>query len=596
MAIEPMRLVRLATSPDNVFTMIDYILSVDHFHPELASQVINEGNGGLAFPNDRIYESFLNRCEKIVSDLDLELDDDFDREYSIEEIEAAISEAELKYRTLHSHETKSTLNEDDKIALAKLKQYPLDHLENSSIRLRFGRVPTSSLSKITLHADKRFVFTELHRNKHYGWIAYVNLEEDSTVLNTLFDSLYFEAIAIPIFSEEDLNHECYELLDHIYGYVKKQKSKEAYLKYITVFGEQVVLTGFVPSNEVNDFRALFTDRVIFQDFPAEAEPGLMAPTKLKNGWFSSPFTLFVEMYGLPKYGGFDPTFYFALTFCLLFGIMFGDLGQGLVLVLGGLYFHKKKGMQLGGIAARIGVFSMFFGFLYGSVFGNETILLPLLEPLGLPIHVASPSFTMTLLMATVGLGSFLIISSIIINIILLMKAKKYDLALFNQNGLAGLMFYGFVLSFIALSFSGSELNIMNPITIIIFIVLPLLSILLKEPLTNLMNKEAMAPHEGWGSYISEGFFELFEVVLGFVTNTMSFLRVGGFVLSHAGMMAVVMTLNEMAGNAGIVVFIIGNIIVIGLEGLVVGIQTLRLEYYEMFSRYYDGGGKKFNSV
>ena len=84
-------------------------------------------------------------------------------------------------------------------------------------------------------------------------------------------------------------------------------------------------------------------------------------------------------------------------------------------------------------------------------------------------------------------------------------------------------------------------------------------------------------------------------MLSFVANTMSFLRVGGFVLSHAGMMAVVMTLKEMSGAYGIVVMILGNVIVILLEGLIVGIQTLRLEYYEMFSRYYEGGGKKFNS-
>ena len=75
---------------------------------------------------------------------------------------------------------------------------------------------------------------------------------------------------------------------------------------------------------------------------------------------------------------------------------------------------------------------------------------------------------------------------------------------------------------------------------------------------------------------------------------MSYLRVGGFVLSHAGMMLVVMTLMDMVGGFGSpIVLIIGNLFVMGLEGLIVGIQTLRLEYYEMFSRYYVGGGKKF---
>ena len=113
------------------------------------------------------------------------------------------------------------------------------------------------------------------------------------------------------------------------------------------------------------------------------------------------------------------------------------------------------------------------------------------------------------------------------------------------------------------------------------------------PLKNLLHKQALKPHEGWGGYLVESIFELLEVVLSFVSNTMSFLRVGGFVLSHAGMMVVVMTLKEMTGSAGLLVLVIGNIFVIGLEGLIVGIQTLRLQYYEMFSRYFAGGGKKY---
>jgi V/A-type H+-transporting ATPase subunit I len=91
-------------------------------------------------------------------------------------------------------------------------------------------------------------------------------------------------------------------------------------------------------------------------------------------------------------------------------------------------------------------------------------------------------------------------------------------------------------------------------------------------------------------------FELLDVLLTFITNSMSYLRVGGFVLSHAGMMLVVMTLVKMTGGAGPVVLVLGNLFVMGLEGLIVGIQTLRLEYYEMFSRYYDAGGTKFTAL
>lgn len=100
-----------------------------------------------------------------------------------------------------------------------------------------------------------------------------------------------------------------------------------------------------------------------------------------------------------------------------------------------------------------------------------------------------------------------------------------------------------------------------------------------------------------GAYLTVAPFELFEVVLSFFSNTMSFLRVGGFVLSHAGMMAVVFTLSEMVGNAASpAVIIIGNLFVMGMEGLIVGIQVLRLEFYEMFSRYFDGDGKPFSPV
>ncbi|MBR4223911.1 MAG: ATPase, partial [Oscillospiraceae bacterium] len=96
--------------------------------------------------------------------------------------------------------------------------------------------------------------------------------------------------------------------------------------------------------------------------------------------------------------------------------------------------------------------------------------------------------------------------------------------------------------------------------------------------------------------IATNFFECFEYLLGYATNTLSFVRVGGFVLSHAGMMSVVLALSEMAGSGSVIVMVLGNIFVMGLEGLLSGIQVLRLEFYEMFSRYYVGGGKPFTPV
>lgn len=595
MAIEKMRLVMVSTDPKNVLSMINNIMTCPNFHPELATEVVKDGDGGLIYPNDRIYDSYLSRCERIVTDLHLDLTDHYDQAYSVAQIEEALQEAEQRYNTLHRQESSlSSLNDDDKIALKKLREYPMDSVEEGFIRVHFGRIPTNSLSKITLHNDERFVFTELHRTKQYGWIVWICLEEDEMHLTEMFESLFFEPLAIPVGADDNLRKECSVLLDNIYGYVKEQSLKEAYYKYITIYNQEAVIVGFIPEERLDIFKSLFAEDMKVLDFEATTQKDLLPPTRLKNGWFSRPFESFVEMYGLPKYGEFDPTPFFSVTYCLLFGIMFGDLGQGFVIALGGYLLSKKKGIKLGDVAVRIGFFSMFFGVIYGSFFGNEEILEPLLAPLGLPIHVTSPDFTMSLLLTTVALGVVLILTSICINIVLSFKKKDFTSAVYSQNGIAGLMFYGFIMAAVALNSQGVQ--IVNTLTILVFIVVPLLMILFKEPLSNLMNKMSASPHDGWGGYLVESFFELFEVLLSFIANTMSFLRVGGFVLSHAGMMSVVMTLNEMAGSAGILIVIFGNIFVIGLEGLIVGIQTLRLEYYEMFSRYYDGGGKPFKSV
>lgn len=97
-------------------------------------------------------------------------------------------------------------------------------------------------------------------------------------------------------------------------------------------------------------------------------------------------------------------------------------------------------------------------------------------------------------------------------------------------------------------------------------------------------------------FLVEALVEGFDVVLSYATNTISFVRVGAFALSHAGMMGVVMTLAGMEkGNPNWLIVVLGNLLVAGLEGLIVGIQVLRLEYYEMFSRFYSGSGKPFIS-
>jgi len=601
MAIEKMRLLRLAGSKENIEKILLTAFSTRDLHAELASHVVNDGNGGELLPEDSTYADYLNRIESIIRSLHSELMCTFDgvTTFTNDEIEAYLTQVENNYEKINETlMNQSSLTKEDKDALTKLREFNIDALNHTKYTaVNFGRLPVSSLSKLPLHDEKRYAATILSKNNHYAWVFYVTLNENKTEVAKLFDSLFYEPIAIPKVDEKQLVFDCESVLGKIYGYVKHCADIRKYYKYIALFDKTAVITGFVPQRRVKKYKTMFGEMtdVVIQDFPAGLEEGLEPPTVLRNNWFAQPFELFVEMYGLPHYGEFDPTFYVSVTYALLFGIMFGDLGQGFLLVVIGWFLYRKTKGKLWAIVHRIGFSSMIFGTLYGSVFGNEELLNPMYQALGFaskPIHVMEPEFTMPLLGAAIALGAILILLSMTINIVLQFKRKNYGDALFSQNGIAGWIFYGSILFGVALQM-GLKINVANPFTIGLFLIVPLVIILFRVPLKNLIAKLQVKPHEGWVGYLIESFFELFEVILSFMTNSMSFLRVGGFVMSHAGMMIVVTVLEGMTGKFGIVTLIIGNLFVIGLEGLIVGIQTLRLEYYEMFSRYFEGGGKKY---
>ena len=132
----------------------------------------------------------------------------------------------------------------------------------------------------------------------------------------------------------------------------------------------------------------------------------------------------------------------------------------------------------------------------------------------------------------------------------------------------------------------------------VLIALSALAMFFKEPLTKIIEKEKGPKIEGGiVMFLVQGFFEMFEVCLSYFSNTLSFVRIGAFAVSHAAMMSVVLMLAgaENGGSPNWVVVVLGNLFVMGIEGLIVGIQVLRLEFYELFSRYYRGDGKPFVS-
>ena len=600
MAIVKMKYVSVATDESHIDEMVLDGVHSGLLHAVHAADIINEDNGGHLINDENPYSGYLQTLQNFAHSVNYTLDPERapKKHYTNEEMDAFIDELDETFG-LETDANTVLLTPDDERALGALSECGFERMHACQyLNFGFGRLPRESYKKLSMYKDEIFVHHHVHETPQYVWMLYVTSDSYVDKVRKIFKDLYFEPIDIPMIDVKKQLEHYKDQIDDIYAFCNEENSVHELYPYIAEINEKYLLSGFVKADEVDRYKAIFKDlpSTIEVKDPSEV-PDLECPTLLKNNWFAKPFEMFLGMYGVPKYTDFDPTGFMAFTYCLLFGIMFGDLGQGLVLFILGLVFEKKG--QIFGIINRCGITSMIFGFLFGSVFGYEELLNPVHQSLfGVReklFDVMAQSSTMVLLIGAVAIGAVLILTTQCMNIVNRFKHHQLGDAIFSQNGIAGLVFYGgIVFAIVATMLLGW--NVLNPVYLGIFIVLPVISFVMKEPLSNAVEHKTVKPEEGWGGYIAQSIFELIDVLLTFVTNSMSYLRVGGFVLSHAGMMLVVMTLVEMTGKAGAAVLIFGNIFVMVLEGLIVGIQTLRLEYYEMFSRYYDAGGVQFNAL
>lgn len=505
-------------------------------------------------------------------------------------------------------------------------------LKYKYMKVRFGRVDVNYYKRLEkyLFDDLNAVFIEGIRNENYVYGCYFVSNADSSKVDSVFNSLHFERIAIP--SEyigtpeqaceelekaiEEKQKEIAEIEKQIRELMAKNAAKLRGAKrrleeLSTNFDvrklaarieegdnkeDYYILCGWMGEEDVKKFLAESkNDDKVFVVVEEDKEKFFgEPPTKLKNPRFFKPFEMFIRMYGLPANDEIDPTMFVALTYTFIFGAMFGDVGQGLCLfVFGGLLYLIKK-INLAGIISIAGLFSTFFGFMFGSIFGFEDVLKPLwIRPID---HMTTLPFLgklNTVFIVAVAFGMFLIIVAMILHIINAAKSKDVEGTWFDANGVAGLVFYLAVVVTIVLFMTGNPLP--GGIVMGVMFGVPLLLIFLKEPLARRIEKRADKMETGPGMYVVQGFFEMFETLLSYFSNTISFIRIGAFAVSHAAIMEVVLQLaGAESGHPNWIGVIFGNLFVCGFEGLIVGIQVLRLEYYEMFSRFYSGSGRAFN--
>lgn len=382
------------------------------------------------------------------------------------------------------------------------------------------------------------------------------------------------------------------------------------------------VSGWIPEKEqeayMTELDQLTEGRVAIRIYEPYEVPSVMAnkeqvPVKLSHGKFVKSFERIIFSYGAPVYGTIDPTPFVAIFFTILFGIMFGDLGQGLVILLAGILMACKV-IKVGGwnkfapIFMAIGITSSFMGLLTGEVFSNETWLKPfsywvtgLFGNPHAPILTLMPSSDPSSIKAMFGVFGVAVAIGFVINTIGLILnminnfiRKNYAEAIFGKNGLAGAVFFWYIIVLI-LRIVLTHHAIAAYDWVIIGV--SLFFAAFAEPFENLVEGKRPLLENGFGTYVISSIVEVIEVISGYLSNTVSFVRVGAFALSHAVLGYVILILTEMCGGqgsiAGIVVMIAGNAVIIVLEGMIVAIQVIRLQYYEFFSKFFHETGSEF---
>ena len=499
------------------------------------------------------------------------------------------------------------------------------------MKVRFGRIEVDYYKRLEryLFSDLNAIFLEGVRNENYVYGCYFVSNAEASKVDSVFNSLHFERISLsrdyvgtPELACQDIQKEindAAEQMKEIDTKIEELMTKHASqllgarrrleelsnnfdvrkMAARTDVGDNkedyYILCGWMGEKDVEAFvkEAEHDDKVFIVVEEDKEKFFGDPPTKLKNPRFFKPFEMFIRMYGLPAHDEMDPTMFVALTYTFIFGAMFGDVGQGLCLfVFGGLLYLIKK-INLAGIISIAGLFSTFFGFMFGSIFGFEDVIQAhWLRPVDAMTNLPFIGQLNTVFVVAIAFGMGLNILVMIFNVINSIKSHDVENMLFSHNGIAGLVFYGFLVLTIVLYMTGHKVP--GNILMVIFLGVPVILFVFKEPLGNLVTKQHKKMEEGKVMFFVQAFFELFETMLSYFSNTISYVRIGAFAVSHAAMMEVVLMLSgASAGHTNWIVFVLGNVLVCGLEGLVVGIQVLRLEYYEMFSRFYKGTGREF---
>ena len=649
-----MRLLELMVLKEDISKVIEYIGKAKCFQFDSDLQE----SSSISNPQKDIFD----KLQLVRNYLDIKDVEDYGNDFSLP-TENDISRSQiildaidnLKKRETDATEEKKRIDDAYKEALSfanlKVPYSQLDHL--SFLSLRIGKIDPSVFDELAFSVGTRGIIIPLGDDK--SKILAASSKKGRFALDSELKKYGFVALEIP----ENFNG----IPDDVFATMKNEteKAKEtlesiqqerknfadthkdeliSLLRHYSV-GMQVQavqdklestqlvyrITGWIPlanSRDVmNDLDELTEGRIAIRQFNPNEVPSVKSgrekvPVKLNHGKIVANFDRMIFSYGSPLYGTIDPTPFVAFFFTLLFGLMFGDAGQGLVFLILGILMTTKVikkfpvlGSGFGPIFICIGISSTIMGILTGEFFGNGEVLEPVSRFLkglfgdtshGSILHLMPSASSIDklfyFLLFTMGIGFIINSVGLVINIINNFSLGRIGKAIFSKTGICGTIFFWYVV-YVAIK----ALVFKSPVGVFDFVVLGvcLLGIFFSEPLTHLVEGHRPIMENGLVATLVEGIVELLEVVSSYLSNSVSFLRVGAFALAHAVLGYIIFTMTSLiqsnggwGGTAGsIAVSIFGNLLVIVLEGMIVAIQVVRLQYYEFFSKFFTETGREF---
>ena len=652
----PMRLLELMVLKQDISSVIEFIGKKESFQFYTKKKIEKKDDDDPKFNLD-VDRHLYDEIKNVAIDLNVASDNlditsakspSEDDRSKLTQILAAYNDLEknLENARTAAEKVTSAVKEANAFSNLKVSYSELDHL--SFLSLKIGRIPAENYENLKENLEDDAVLVPLGDDKSHVLLA--SSKKGRFALESILKEYGFVELEIPkdfMGVPEDVieglkkeEREALGLIKELEHQKKnfKETNESEILRLLASFTIAVQIeeikntlqstelvyriTGWVPKSETESYMKELDEitegRIAIREFEPYEVPAVISgkeqvPVKMSHGKVIKSFERMIFSYGAPLYGTIDPTPFVAIFFTILFGFMFGDLGQGLIFLLAGILMSAKI-IKFGGwekfgpVFIAIGITSSFMGLLTGEFFSNETLLEPfsywvtgLFGNPHAPILKLMPSqdpnsikVMFAVFGVAVGIGFIINSIGLVLNFINNLILKRWGEAFFGKNGMAGFVFYWYVVATV-IRVAVFKYQIAFYDWIVIGLTLFFASF--AEPFERALSHEKPLLKDGLLAYIIGGVVEVIEVLSGYLSNTVSFIRVGAFALSHAVLDYMIMILTNLCGGAasvgGIVVLIVGNAIVVVLEGMIVAIQVIRLQYYEFFSKFFHETGKEF---